>query len=87
MEQFNAEAKALVEMQNEYVLLTSKNPSEMCHDDFIRAEELNVQIKDATKVMAALAIEFAGYKKEKKACGLKNNSLAVLFNSLWGLRP
>lgn len=26
MEQFNAEAKALVEMQNEYVLLTSKNP-------------------------------------------------------------
>ena len=52
MEQFNAEAKALVEMQNEYVLLTSKNPSEMCHDDFIRAEELNVQIKDATKVMA-----------------------------------
>ena len=44
MEQFNAEAKALVEMQNEYVLLTGKNPSEMCHDDFIRAEELNVQI-------------------------------------------
>ena len=66
MEQFNAEAKALVEMQNEYVLLTSKNPSEMCHDDFIRAEELNVQIKDATKVMAALAIEFAGYKKDEK---------------------
>ena len=62
MEQFNAEAKALVEMQNEYVLLTS----EMCHDDFIRAEELNVQIKDATKVMAALAIEFAGYKKDEK---------------------
>ena len=27
MEQFNAEAKALVEMQNEYVLLTSKNPA------------------------------------------------------------
>ena len=66
MEQFNAEAKALVEMQNEYVLLTSKNPSEMCHDDFIRAEELNVQIKDATKVMAALAIEFAGDKKDEK---------------------
>ena len=41
MEQFNAEAKALVEMQNEYVLLTSKNPSEMCHDDFIRAEEID----------------------------------------------
>lgn len=66
MEQFNAEAKALVEMQNEYVLLTGKNPSEMCHDDFIRAEELKVQIKDATKVMAALAIEFAGYKKDEK---------------------
>ena len=66
MEQFNAEAKALVEMQNEYVLLTSKNPSDMRCDHVIRAEELNVQIKDATKVMAALAIEFAGYKKDEK---------------------
>jgi len=27
MEQFNAEAKALVEMQNEYVLLTGKTPA------------------------------------------------------------
>ena len=70
MEQFNAEAKALVEMQNEYVLLTSKNPSEMCHDDFIRAEELNVQIKDATKVMAALGnTNLLATKKTKKACG------------------
>ena len=69
MEQFNAEAKALVEMQNEYVLLTGKNPSEMCHDDFIRAEELNVQIKDATKVMAALAMNLLATKKTKRACG------------------
>ena len=37
MEQFNAEAKALVEMQNEYVLLTGKNHSEMCHDEIGRA--------------------------------------------------
>ena len=66
MEQFNAEAKALVEMQNEYVLLTGKNPSEMCHADFIRAEELNVHIKDATKVMGALAIEYAGDNKDEK---------------------
>ena len=66
MEQFNAEAKALVEMQNEYVLLTSKNPSEMCHDDFIRAEELNVQIKDATKVMGCVGNRIAGYKKDEK---------------------
>lgn len=64
MEKMKAEAKALVEMQNEYLLLTSKNPSEMCHDDFLRAEELNVQIKDATKVMAALAVEFVGYHKD-----------------------
>ena len=70
MEQFNAEAKALVEMQNEYVLLTSKNPSEMCHDDFIRAEELNVQIKDATKVMAALAI-CRLQKRRKRPVGRK----------------
>ena len=66
MERFNAEAKQLAEMQNEYTLLTSKKPSEMCHEDFIRAEELNLEIKDATKVMAALAIELAGYKKDEK---------------------
>ena len=71
MEKFNAEAQALVEMQNEYTLLTSKAPSEMCHEDFIRAEELNVQIKDATKVMAALAIELAGYKKDDKGLWVK----------------
>ena len=71
MEQFNVEAQALVEMQNDYTLLTSKAPSEMCHDDFIRAEELNVQIKDATKVMAALAIELAGYKKDDKGLWVK----------------
>ena len=62
MEKFNEEAKKLAEMQNEYTLLTS----EMCHEDFIRAEELNLEIKDATKVMAALAIELAGYKKDEK---------------------
>jgi len=66
MEQFNAQAQKLVEMQNEYISITTKKPSEMCHDDFIRAEELNVQIKDETKVMAALAIELAGYKKDEK---------------------
>lgn len=66
MDKIKAEAKTLVKMQNEYTTLTSKSPSEMCHDDFIRAEELNVQIKDATKVMAALAIEFAGYQKNDK---------------------
>ncbi|WP_299446032.1 hypothetical protein [uncultured Phascolarctobacterium sp.] len=66
MDKIKAEAKTLVEMQNEYTTLTGKSPSEMCHDDFIRAEELNVQIKDATKVMAALAIEFAGYQKNEK---------------------
>ena len=66
MEQFNAEAKALVKIQNEYVLLFCFFFCEMCNDDFIRAEELNVQINDATKVMAALAIEFAGYKKDEK---------------------
>ena len=66
MEQFNAEAKALVEMQNEYVLLTGKNPSEMCHDDFIRAEELNVQIKDATKVMAAAGNRICWLQKRRK---------------------
>ena len=66
MNDFNTEAKQLAEMQNEYTLLTSKKPSEMCHEDFIRAEELNLEIKDATKVMAALAIELAGYKKEEK---------------------
>ena len=71
MEEFNAQAKALVEMQNEYAVLTSKAPSEMCHDDFIRAEELNVQIKDATKVMAALAIEVAGYAKDDKGLWVK----------------
>ena len=53
-------------MQNEYTLLTSKKPSEMYQEDFIRAEELNLEIKDATKVMAALAIELAGYKKDEK---------------------
>lgn len=84
MEQFNAEAKALVEMQNEYVLLTSKNPSEMCHDDFIRAEELNVQIKDATKVMAALAIEFAGYKKDEKRPVGRKIILSLCFLTAFG---
>lgn len=84
MEQFNAEAKALVEMQNEYVLLTSKNPSEMCHDDFIRAEELNVQIKDATKVMAALAIEFAGYKKRRKRPVGRKIILSLCFLTAFG---
>ena len=69
MEQFNAEAKALVEMQNEYVLLTSKNPIEMCHDDFIRAEDLNVQIKDATKVMLRWQSNLLATKKTKRACG------------------
>ena len=44
MEKFNEEAKKLAEMQNEYTLLTSKKPSEMCHEDFIRAEELNLEI-------------------------------------------
>ena len=63
MNDFNTEAKKLAEMQNEY---TRKKPSEMCHEDFIRAEELNLEIKDATKVMAALAIELAGYKKDEK---------------------
>ena len=76
MEQFNAEAKALVEMQNEYVLLTSKNPSEMCHDDFIRAEELNVQIKDATKVMAALAMDALPTKTESRFLRPSNSCLA-----------
>lgn len=66
MDQFKAQAKKLSDMQNEYVMVTSKKPSEMCHDDFIRAEELNVQIKDETKIMAALAIELAGYKKDEK---------------------
>ena len=66
MNDFNTEAKKLAEMQNEYIVLTSKKPSEMCHEDFIRAEELNLEIKDATKVMAALAIELAGYKKDEK---------------------
>ena len=75
MNDFNTEAKKLAEMQNEYTLLTSKKPSEMCHEDFIRAEELNLEIKDATKVMAALAIELAGYKKDEK---IKNNRLALL---------
>lgn len=84
MEQFNAEAKALVEMQNEYVLLTGKNPSEMCHDDFIRAEELNVQIKDATKVMAALAIEFAGYKKDRKGPVGRKIILPLCFLTAFG---
>ncbi len=84
MEQFNAEAKALVEMQNEYVLLTGKNPSEMCHDDFIRAEELNVQIKDATKVMAALAIEFAGYKKDEKGLWGGKIILSLCFLTAFG---
>lgn len=72
MEQFNAEAKALVEMQNEYVLLTSKNPSEMCHDDFIRAEELNVQIKDAQPGYGCVGNRICWLqkkKKTKKACG------------------
>ena len=81
MEQFNAEAKALVEMQNEYVLLTSKNPSEMCHDDFIRAEELNVQIKDATKVMAALAMDALFTKAESRFLRLSNSCLACAFFS------
>lgn len=66
MEELKAQAAKLVEMQNEYVMVTSKKPSEMCHDDFIRAEELNVQIKDETKVMAQIAIQVAGYKKDEK---------------------
>lgn len=66
MEEFKAQAAKLVEMQNEYVSITTKKPSEMCHDDFIRAEELNVMIKDETKVMATLAIELAGYAKDEK---------------------
>ena len=86
MEQFNAEAKALVEMQNEYVLLTGKNPSEMCHDDFIRAEELN-RLRTQPRLWLRWQSNLPATKKTKKACGLKNNSLAVLFNSLWGLRP
>lgn len=65
MDQFKAQAKKLAEMQNEYKEVTGKKPSEMCHDDFIRAEELNVQIKDETKVMATLAIEQAGFKKDE----------------------
>ena len=71
MEKFNQEAQALAEMQNEYTLLTSKKPSEMCHEDFIRAEELNLEIKDATKVMAALAIELAGFAKDEKGLWVK----------------
>lgn len=66
MEELKAQAQKLVEMQNEYLLLTTKKPSEMCHDDFIRAEELNVQIKDETKVMAQIAIQVAGYHKDEK---------------------
>lgn len=66
MERLKEQAKMLSEMQNEYIMVTSKKPSEMCHDDFIRAEELNVQIKDETKVIAALAIELCGYKKDEK---------------------
>lgn len=66
MDQFKAQAQKLVDMQNEYTAITKKAPSEMCHDDFIRAEELNVQIKDETKVMAALAIELAGFAKDEK---------------------
>lgn len=65
MDEFKKQAQELSEMQNEYTLLTKKKPSEMCHDDFIRAEELNVQIKDATKVMAKLAIEKAGYRADE----------------------
>ena len=71
MEKLAAQAQKLVEMQNEYTAITSKAPSEMCHDDFIRAEELNVQIKDETKVMAALAIEAVGYKKDEKGMWVK----------------
>ena len=66
MDELKAKAKQLIEMQNEYTLITSKKPSEMCHDDFIRAEELNVQIKDETKIMATLAIQVAGYAKDEK---------------------
>ena len=50
---------------------SSKKPSEMCHEDFIRAEELNLEIKDATKVMAALAIELAGFAKDEKGLWVK----------------
>lgn len=71
MEKLAAQAQKLVEMQNEYTAITKKAPSEMCHDDFIRAEELNVQIKDETKVMAALAIEVVGYKKDEKGMWVK----------------
>lgn len=71
MEQLKAQAEKLVEMQNEYTAITSKAPSTMCHDDFIRAEELNVEIKDETKVLAALAIEFLGYKKDEHKMWVK----------------
>lgn len=65
MEQFKEQARKLAELQNEYKAVTGKKVTEMCHDDFIRAEELNVIIKDETKVMAALAIEQAGFKKDE----------------------
>lgn len=71
MEKLKAQAEKLVEMQNEYVAITSKAPSAMCHEDFIRAEELNVEIKDETKVLANLAIEFLGYKKDEKKMWVK----------------
>lgn len=71
MEALQAQAAKLVEMQNEYKMITSKKPSEMCHDDFIRAEELNVAIKDETKIMAQIAIEVAGYTKDAQGMWIK----------------